>query len=169
VGLGSVGVALVPLVPTPYPVVARPQVPQFISSGDWRSFVRPGHTLVVAPLPWAYRASPMLWAERAGMGFALAGGYFRGPDSTGNYALFTSIPRPTSQLFEAVQSSGRPVAPDPTNQAAIQADLAYWQADALMIDPSAAQEPLRQTIQDLLGRPAATIDGVSVWRMVDVR
>jgi dolichyl-phosphate beta-glucosyltransferase len=166
-GFAALAVALIPILPTPYPVITRPQPPALITSGHWRSWVRPGHTLVIAPLPSGLRTDPQDWAVEADLGFALAGGYFRGPDATGEHALYTSIPRPTSQLFDQVQSTDQPVAADPTNQAAIATDLDYWHADALMIDPTAAQEPLRQTIEGLLGRPPQLIDGVLIWRVAD--
>jgi dolichyl-phosphate beta-glucosyltransferase len=166
-GFGSLAAALVPILPTPYPVTTRPQPPALITTGDWHSYVRPGHTLVIAPLPSGFRTDPQDWAVRADLGFALAGGYFRGPDPTGKQALYTSIPRPTAELFDQVQKTGQPIQPDPTNQAAIRTDLDYWRADALMIDPTAAQEPLRRTIEGLLGRPPELVDGVLIWRLAD--
>ena len=47
----AVAAALLPVMPTPLPVRERPPVPEFITAGQWTDYVRPGHTLVVAPRP----------------------------------------------------------------------------------------------------------------------
>ncbi len=154
VGVGLVAASLVPLVPTPFPVSARPPVPSFITDGIWRSYIRPGHSLVVAPLPSIARAEAMHWSARAELGFDLVGGYFCGPHTSDWHTWWGAAIRPTAALLDRVQSSGRAVEVSAADRAAAQVDLNFWHADAMVIDPSSAQDALRKTIQDLLGTAA---------------
>lgn len=166
-GIAAIALALGPLLPTPYPVHTRPEVPAFVEAGAWRDFVRPGRTLVVAPLPGqpGWRTEPMHWAARADRGFALAGGYFAGPDSSGRYGIYGAVPRPSTLLLHEVERSGQPAVADGATRAQFLADLAFWRADAVVIDPSAAEDALRLTIDNLLGRPGQRVGGVLVWRI----
>jgi hypothetical protein len=183
--------AVVPMLPTPVPAVSRPPVPPFISSGQWRSYVPPGRTLVAVPLS-AYKApESMFWQAVAGLDFATPRGYFLGPSGPhDSQALFGAPPRPTSTKLFAV--SVLPGEPSPyvggdsplgtvtygapshvtaqvteADRRAALADLRYWRAAVLVLASGAANEELLwRTTSDLVGFPPKFVGGVWLW---DVR
>ena len=164
VALGALAATLLPCAPTPFPAGDRAPVPALFADDAWRSYVRPGRTLVTAPLPAAARIGPLHWQVEAGLGFALAGGYFVGPDSSGHWGTYTSLARPTSDLFNAVDA-GTEVVVDDAARAAAAADLAFWKADAIVVLPGAREAAMTKLVEDLLGRPGDQAGGLRVWRV----
>ena len=79
VGLAAVAVALLPVLPTPYPVRERSEVPAFITQGMYRSYLSKGESVVTVPLPHPGSAEALHWQSATGLGFRVAGGYFNGP------------------------------------------------------------------------------------------
>ena len=73
--------ALLPVLPTPYPVRERAEVPAFITDGHCTARTsREGESLVhgaAAAIPAARR--PCTGRSATGLGFRVAGGYFNGP------------------------------------------------------------------------------------------
>jgi hypothetical protein len=183
--------AVVPMLPTPVPAVNRPPVPPFISSGQWRSYVPPGRTLVPVPLAAWKSPEPIFWQAVEGLDFAMPRGYFLGPSGPHNLqALFGAPPRPTStKLFAVSVLPGEPnpyvggdsplgavlygapnyVAAQVTEadrQAAL-ADLRYWRAAVIVLPSGAADEELLwRTVSDLVGFQPKFVGGVWLW---DVR
>lgn len=149
-GYGVIAAALLPIVPTPLETVDRASVPKFFADGTWRHYVRPGQTVVPAPPPDPANARAMSWQSEASFGFALPEGYFIGPDGYG------AAPRPTATLMRQVAIGGECVI-DP---AEVDADLRYWQADAVVLESDRGQ--LRGCLDELLG-PGIFVGGVWVW------
>jgi hypothetical protein len=164
-----VGLALLPAAPKPLPVQAVPRVPEFFTSGEWRPYLANGGTVVSVPLISKDRSDiePLRWSTLTGLAFAMPGGYFLGPTSdTDRTALFTSPPRPTSDLFVRVMTTGTQPAIDDNARAAARDDIRYWNAAILVLDPNQpAFEPLRATVDALVG-PGHQVDDVWLW---DVR
>lgn len=158
--------ALLPLAPTPLPVAERAPAPEFIAAGRWKEFVRPGHTLVVAPRPSAAYTDPMRWQQTAGFGFRLNSGYVVGPNERGD-ASYYPPERASESIVAAVFRSGRPVLVSAADRAAAWADIRAWRADAVVVDPGLrGSEAARETLTDLLGVADRTVGGLWVW---DVR
>ena len=58
-----------------------PPTPVFFTSGEWRSYVPAGRSVVTVPLTGLEKAiDGMQWADDVHIDFAQAGGYFLGPD-----------------------------------------------------------------------------------------
>jgi hypothetical protein len=169
VAVALVGLALLPAAPKPLPVQPIPRVPDFFTSGQWRPYLTTGGTVVSVPLISKDRSDiePLRWSTVTGPAFAMPGGYFLGPTSgTDRTALFTSPPRPTSDLFLRVMATGTQPAIDDAARAAARDDVRYWNAAILVLDPSQpAFEPLRATVDALVG-PGHQVDDVWLW---DVR
>ncbi|MET8231388.1 hypothetical protein ABZS77_12050 [Micromonospora sp. NPDC005298] len=164
---GAVAAALLPLAPTPIRVVPVPPVPGFVADGGWRALVPPGRTVVaVPPVTGAARSPVMLWSARTGLAFAAPGGYFIGPAAPDDPTARWGAPdRPTSVLLRAVAESGVvPVLTDTDRRRAVE-DLRHWRAALVVLGPSTHGDPLRRTVDDLLG-PGRPVDGGWVW---DVR
>jgi len=161
----AIGLALLPLIPTPLPTGDRPPVPAFIADGHWRYCAEPGGVLVPVPLPTARDPEPMRWAAAANAGFGLPEGFFIGPYARGGNASVGTFKQPTSRLLAEVADTGEipPIRPADRSQAA--EDLAFWGADCVVLRPDQRYgEALHSALEELLG-PADRVAGVWVWRV----
>jgi hypothetical protein len=161
-------VALVPVAPLPLREAKRPDVPDFITSGDWRPYVSEGQTLVPVPLPELDHPDGLRWAAAQHLDFRLPRGYFLGPRNgkAGDAGQFGAPASLTVNLLRDVATTG--VAPPlgNTDRRRVQDDLRFWRAAIVVLlveHPQAAG--LRRTLEDVLG-PARRVDDVWLW---DVR
>ncbi|WP_433130843.1 hypothetical protein ACQPWW_08640 [Micromonospora sp. CA-240977] len=164
---GAVAAALLPLVPTPIRVVPVAPVPAFVADGGWRALVPPGRSVVaVPPVTGAGRSAAMLWSARTGLAFPAPGGYFIGPSGPDDPAARWGAPdRPTSVLLRRVAETGVvPVLTDDDRRRAVD-DLRHWRAAVVVLGPLEHGDPVRRTVDDLLG-PGRAVDGGWLW---DVR
>jgi hypothetical protein len=169
VALGLVVAALLPVAPTPLPIVFRPPTPVFFTSGEWRSYVPAGRSVVTVPLTSLDKAiEGMQWADDAHIDFALAGGYFLGPDprTPNRRAQFGPPLRPTAALWRKVALDGETVRVGATDRVNARADLRYWKAAIVVLGDRTRKDQLALVTTDLLGFPPERIGGLLVW---DVR
>ncbi|MFC6017119.1 hypothetical protein ACFP2T_13005 [Plantactinospora solaniradicis] len=164
---GAVVAVLLPVAPAP--LVTKPvwPVPEFIASGQWRSYVPPGRTLVpVPPTTGSEATAGMYWSARTGLAFTVPGGYFIGPTGPDNrQARWGSPDRPTAVLLGRVARSGEvPVIGDTERRQAIE-DLRHWRAAIVVQGGLHRGAPVKETLDRLLG-PGRDISGAWVW---DVR
>jgi hypothetical protein len=159
---GGLLAALLPLIPIQVPAVGRPATPAFISSGEWRSYVAPGRSLV--SIPFTTQALTMSWAAQQRLGFTMPGGYFLGPDpaSRDGSARFGSPPRPT-QLLWAAAAENHPPTIQPSDQDTAWQDLRYWHAGVVILAPQPNADTLRVVTTQLLGFPPKQVGGVWLW------
>lgn len=161
-----IGLALLPLVPTPLPTATRTPVPRFFTDGGWRTCVRPGGTLV--PVPLANPADPdkMRWPAAANAEFAIPEGFFIGPYAAGGRASVGIYSRPTSQVLTKVESTGAIPSITAAEQVAAWQDARYWHASCFVLANrgQANAGPLRQTMDALFG-PGQEVADVTVWRV----
>ncbi|MFE9170688.1 dolichyl-phosphate beta-glucosyltransferase [Streptomyces kebangsaanensis] len=162
-GLLAVGLALLPLVPAPLKAEDRDPVPEFITAGLWKPYVRDGESLVPVPLPDPGNAEALHWQTEARLGFSLPGGYFNGPYGPDRVGIYGASPRPTSNLLRNVSHSGAvpPIGED--WRARARRDFAHWHAGALVLAPQQHDGPLRTAVTELVGRPGTWTGGVWVW------
>jgi hypothetical protein len=159
--------ALLPLVPRPLPAIpVGYPVPAFITTGQWRGYVRDHHTLVPVPIPDVHDASGLRWAAMTGVPFAVPGGYFLGPDAHGR-GQYGPPPRPTFRLLSQVASTGTVPAITAADRANARADLAYWRADLVVLGQHRHANALRATLNALLGTGRPDSD-VWTWNVQDV-
>lgn len=163
----ALAVALLPIAPTPLAVHERAPVPAFFADGTWRSYVDPGGSVVVAPLPDPGNANALHWQVRAGLNFPLAGGYFVGPHGADDSGGYGADRRETSSLLDDVAGDGEVPEIDPADRAQARRDLRYWRADVVVLAPHARHgEAVRATVTHLLGSEPRQAAGVWLW---DVR
>ncbi|RZT77040.1 hypothetical protein EV382_0173 [Micromonospora violae] len=165
---GAVAAALLPLTPTPIRVVPVAPVPAFIADGGWRPLVPPGRTVVaVPPVTGAARSPVMLWSARTGLEFSAPGGYFIGPSGPDDPAARWGAPdRPTSVLLRQVADTGAvPVLTDVDRRQAVE-DLRHWRAAVVVLGRLEHGDPVRRTVDDLLG-PGRPVDGGWLWDVRD--
>jgi hypothetical protein len=164
--LGAVAAVLLPLAPLPLQTSPAPDVPAFIASGEWRSYVPPGRTIVPA-VPSGYMAvAGTLWSARTGLSFPVPGGQFNGPSSPDDPAArLGGQDRPTAILLHDVAVTGSvPIVTDIERRQMVE-DLRYWRAAIVVLGNETHAEALRQTLDTLLG-PGELHSGAWVW---DVR
>ncbi len=174
--LGLLAVALVPILPTPLPASNRPAVPAFFTNGAWHSYVSDGGTVVPVPITRSpYDTNAFDWQVAADLKFTIAGGYFVGPWTADRYGpdghgWFDAQPRPTDLLLQKVVKTGVVPFLTAVDRANAQADLRYWQAQAIVLDPKTTGHPteLRSALDQLTGVTGVFVAGVWVWEVRDL-
>ncbi len=168
-GLTAVGLALLPIVPTPMPVRERPDVPAFITEGTWRRYVAEGESVVPVPLPDAGNAEALHWQSATKPDFAVPGGYFNGPWGPDRIGIYGASPRHTSNLLRDIRYGAAIPAIGPEWRAQARADLAFWRAGVVVLAPQDNAEALRDAVSRLLGQPGERAGGAWVWDVGDAR
>jgi hypothetical protein len=174
--VAAVAIALLPILPAPLLTMDRSQVPHFISSGRWREYVRPGQTLIPAPLPSDWLPDGQRWQTAAlasgdGATFRIPAGFFLGPDPSGRGRI-GPLPRWTmTTLSRAALAGERPLAITPVMQAEARADLKYWGGDVVVLPDggygnrwSQRHDLLLQILTELFGSPTR-VDDVWLWHV----
>jgi hypothetical protein len=163
---GGLAAALLPLVPTPLPATGRPPTPAFIGSGQWRSYVAPGRTLVSIPLNTEGGVLAMQWSAAQRLAFTMPGGYFLGPDpaSPDGSATFGAAPGPTASIWNAAAQGDKPTV-RPADRVRAQQDLRYWRAGVVILAPQPNAAILREVTTQLLGFAPSWVGGVWLWEL----
>jgi hypothetical protein len=161
-----IGLALLPLVPTPLPTTNRTPVPRFFTDGGWRTCVRPGGTLVPVPLVNPADPDKMRWPAAANAEFAIPEGFFIGPYAAGGRASVGIYSRPTSQVLSRVELTGAVPPVSAAEQLVAWQDARYWHASCFVLASrgQANAGQLRQTMDALFG-PGQEVADVTVWRV----
>jgi hypothetical protein len=164
---GAVVAVLLPVAPLPIRIQPAWPVPEFVATGEWRSYVPPGRTIVpVPPTRGGEATAGMYWLARTGLAFTAPGGYFIGPSGQQDrQARWGSPDRPTAVLLDRVAFTGQvPEVGDEQRRQAIE-DLRYWRAAVVVQGGLHNGNAVKQTVDLLLG-PGQMISGAWVW---DVR
>ncbi|GAA1357881.1 dolichyl-phosphate beta-glucosyltransferase [Streptomyces beijiangensis] len=168
VGLLAVAAALVPVLPTSYPVRDREPVPYFYAHSLWKKYVTHGESVVAVPLPDPGSAEALHWQADTGFGFSQPGGYFNGPWGKDRMGIYGAAPRFTSNLLRDVRYGGEAKIPTigANWQAQARFDLAFWKAGVVVLTPQPNEAALHTTLSKLLGNAGERVGGAWVW---DVR
>jgi hypothetical protein len=165
--VGALAVALLlPNAPVPAPATRFPATPAFIADGTWRKYVGPGESMLVVPTPSFFEPSAIYWSARQSNDLPISHGYFLGPDANGR-GRFGPDPRPSDVILnEASKSGHRPTITD-ADRSQFRADLQYWRTAVIVFLPGKNAPPeLRETVEQLVGRPGQPTGTVYIW---DVR
>ncbi|MET9646819.1 glycosyltransferase [Streptomyces syringium] len=168
-GWAALAVALLPLLPTPYRTVERDPTPAFLADGTWRTYVRPGHSLVPVPVPSPSDTAALHWQVDADLGFAFPGGYFNGPWGPDRVGIYGPEPRATGELLRKIRETGKVPALGARERRDFRTDLGFWRADALVLAPQDNVLPLRTAVTRLTGEEPKRIGGTWVWDVRDDR
>jgi hypothetical protein len=155
-----VGVALVPLFPTPLPTADRAPVPAFFADGLWRRCAGDGDVIMTVPLPTPERPLPMRYATAAQTAFGLPEGFFIGPHGTDGAATMGIEKRPTSWVLSEVARTGTVPAINDDHRLDARKDLTKWNASCVVLTPEHPRHAeLLRTLEALLGpgTPAADV------------
>jgi hypothetical protein len=162
--------ALLPLAPRPLPAAGTLSTPAFVTSDIWREYVPAGHSLVTVPAASSKDVQGMLWSASTGLDLPLQAGYFLGPTGSGHSprrATYGPTKRPTPMLWDGVAATGKVPAITARQRADAAADLRYWRAAAVVLQPGTRHtKALRTTTTQLIGAQPKMVGGVWLW---DVR
>lgn len=162
--------ALLPSAPRPLPAFNTLPTPAFVSSGEWRQYVPPGHSLVTVPLASSKNVQSLFWSAQTGLDLPLARGYFLGPGPdypADPKAIFGAPKRATSTLLDKVLATGQLPEITEADRVNALADLRYWRASAVVLQPGTRNDgDLWEATTDLIGFAPVLRGGVWLW---DVR
>ena len=166
----SVAMALVPLVPTPLRSAPMTPVPEFVTSGAWKQYADDNHTVVTLPLPDSGYPEPLRWTAYTGLDMRISGTYALLPnqnplDPTDRTALFSPPWRPTSGLMASIQQGNPTPEITDTRREMTLADLRYWKAGVIVLQPQTRDVEMLRAMTDLLGFEPTWQGGVWTWNV----
>jgi hypothetical protein len=162
----AIAAALLPIFPTPVDVSANQKTPDFFTSGQWRSYIPVGATVLPIPLGWNDNVSIMQWQLATDLSFRTVGGYYLAPPPSGSdrRAKFGPQEGAAIQVFNSVSDRGL-VAGWDSNSEQVMSDLHSKHVDVVILPDSAGNaEQLRTAANQLLGAGEHVLD-VWVWRV----
>ncbi|GIF71026.1 hypothetical protein [Asanoa siamensis] len=169
VGAAALVVALVPIAPTALPATKLSNTPTFVSSGEWQRYAAGGRSLVFVPMPTSGVNDPIRWSAKTLTRMPLAGGYFLAPVGPERIASFTSEFRPTNYYLRYVSRTGKIPPASPATRANARADLAYWNAGAVVVPKRRDSELWIKTMTELYGVPPEKVGDVWLWDATKLR
>lgn len=164
--LTALGVALLLIVPTPIPSRTAP-VPEFFARWDQEG-MRPDAVVLIAPF---FRdgagADPMLWAAVAGDEPRMPEAYAFVARPTGR-AGYGPVPNQLSAIMETIQDETVDLVARGAVRSLVADDLRAKGITDVIVGPMARGRAMIAFFSDLFGRDPEAVDGVWIWRAVDV-
>jgi hypothetical protein len=156
--------AVLPLIPLPVQTAALPPVPAGWQATFTRLRLPADARVLVVPVPYSQRAQTLRWQADTGQPRSVIGGWFIGPDRSGQAAVeYFGPPRITTfALYLDALWSGSPPASGPP-QRQIQADLAYLRP-AAVVAVTGRGSALGRFLTGLFGRPSFQAGQMLAWR-----
>jgi len=161
-----VAIALVVILPVPLSR-SSVSVPRFFERWTERG-IPATDTVLIAPLPGnGIEAAPMLWAAVAGYDIRMAEAYAFVPLPDGR----TSALGPSTTLTDAmraIQRNRSSILAAGNLRTQIAADLHAAGIRHVIVGPMAARDAMVAFFSNLFGRPPDEVEGVAIWRDVDI-
>ena len=165
--LVAIGLALLFVLPAPIPSRTATVPDFFVRWSD--EGLRPDATVLVAPF---FRdgagADPMLWAAVAGDEPRMPEAYAYVP-RPGGQAGYGPAPTQLSQLMEAIQDGTVTIVARGAVRDQVATDLRAKGITDVIVGPMTRDGAMLAFFRDLFGRDPEAVDGVWIWRAVDVR
>ena len=153
--------AVLPLTPLPFRAAAISPVPAGWQAAFARLRLAPGARVLVIPIPDTHFSQPMRWQADTGEPGSLIGGFFLGPDRSGDATVSPGPAAADAQYLDPLWAGQAP-ATDRT-RAQVRADLGHWRP-AAVVEVIRRGSRLGPLLAGLLGRPAFRIGSLLVWR-----
>jgi hypothetical protein len=155
--------AVLPLIPLPYQSAPVTPVPAGWQASFTRLHLAPDARVLVVPMPLQRYTQALRWAADTGEPGSLIGGYFIGPNSSGQQVIFIRGPETAAaQHLDSLWNGSPP--PTPLPRGLIRADLAYWRPAAVVAVTRWAS-PVGHFLARLFGRPTMQVGSVLAWRL----
>jgi hypothetical protein len=166
--------AIAPIVPRPLPAASTSGVPAGWSTVFARLRLPAGATVLVLPIPLSTFTEPLRWTADTGVPSAMVGGYYMGPDRSGQATTDGAGLSPQAQYLNQLWAQSSPRAADaaaarraarmPPTAAAMRAQLAAWHP-AAVVAVAGEHSPLGRYLTGLLGPPLIRAGSVLGWRL----
>jgi hypothetical protein len=150
------------------PIHAAATVP--VPAGWQAAFSRlrlaPEARVLVVPVPYAHQPEAMRWQANTGEPHSLIGGWFVGPNRSGQASVeFFGRSRITGlvRYLDEVWAGSHPTAP---SQEQIRRDLAYVRP-AAVVAVASLDSPIGRVLAGLFGRPTYQVGQVLAWRLAE--
>ena len=146
-------VALVPLIPAP--VAAQPvSVPAYFTSSAVNE-IPAGTGVLTIPCPCPYAPQGVAWQTAADMRFEIIGGYFLGPEASGQQEM--------ERVADALSGSETPPPPSAADRAAFLDELRDDHIGAIVLAQVPHPAAADAVLSGILGVAPQVTDGVAVW------
>jgi hypothetical protein len=158
-------VAVAPLIPLPFNVAAVPAVPPGWQAAFARLRLAPDARVLTVPVPTARipQVEVMRWQAETGEPATMIGGFFVGPDKTGQERI--NIPGPATTAADYLDSLWDPRAhASPLPPGLMRSVLAYWRP-AAVIAVTSRDSQLGHYLTGLFGRPSFAVGQVLAWQL----
>jgi hypothetical protein len=153
--------AVLPLTPLPYAVAAPTPVPAGWQAAFARLRLAPGARVLVVPIPEEHFTQPMRWQADTAEPASMIGGYFLGPNQSGQTKVSPGLAGTDAQYLDPLWTGKAPSVH--WSPAQLRADVAYWHP-AAVIDVLHRRSRLGSVLTALFGRPAFKVGRLLVWR-----
>jgi hypothetical protein len=154
--------AVLPLVPLPFAVAPLTSVPAGWHTAFARLRLAPDARVLVVPIPDNHVSQPMRWQADTGEPASMIGGFFLGPDASGQTKVSPGAAGTDAAYLDPLWDGKAPSAH--RSLAQLRADLAYWRP-AAVIDVLRSRSRLGPVLAALLGRPSFKVGRLLVWRL----
>jgi hypothetical protein len=154
--------AVLPLVPVPYPVAPLTPVPAGWQAAFARLRLAPGARVLVLPIPESHFTQAMRWQADTGEPGSLIGGFFLGPGRSGDTKVSPGPANADALYLDPLWAGRTP--PAGWSLAQIRADLAYLRP-AAVVEVIRKRSRLGPILAELFGRPAFRTGRLDVWRL----
>ena len=153
--------AVLPLIPLPYHTTPVAPVPAGWQQAFTRLRLAEDARVLVVPVTLIGHTEVMLWQADTGEPRTMIGGYFLGPDATGQFTLGMSGPaRHAAEYLNRLWSGRAPY----RRSALVRSALAYWRP-AAVVAVTRKTSALGQFLISLLGPPTFGVGRLLVWRL----
>ena len=156
--------ALLPLVPLPMQTGTVTPVPVGWQAAFARLRLPANAPVLVVPVPYSHRPEPLRWQADTGQPGSLNGGWFVGPNRSGQAMVEWFGPHRIATFIGYLDAlwAGSPPAVIPSARQ-INADLAYLRPAAVVAVTSLGS-PVAHRLTELFGRPTFEVGQVLAWR-----
>ena len=156
--------AVLPLAPRPYHTAPVPQAPVGWDATFTRLQLPANAPVLIVPYPSLRQAQVLRWQAETGQPRAMIGGYFVGPDATGQAAFPWAIEGPQTAFTHYLSALSQGLHPPSPPGAEVRAAMAFWRPSAVVAVTS-PQSPVARALTRLFGRPAFHIGEVLSWQL----
>jgi hypothetical protein len=153
--------AVLPLTPLPFRVAPLSPVPAGWRAAFARLRLAPGAPVLVVPIPDTHFTQAMRWQADTGQPGSLIGGFFLGPNRSGDVTVSPGLARGDARYLDPLWAGRTPTMD--RSRAQVRADLGYWRP-AAVVEVIRRRSRLGPILTGLLGRPTFRIGRLLVWR-----
>ena len=154
--------AVLPLIPLPYQTAPVTATPVGWPAAFARLRLAPDARVLVVPVPLQRCTEALRWQADTGDPASVIGGYFIGPNRSGQQAIY--IPGPTTSGAQYLDSLWSGPSGPALPRGMIQADLGYWRPAAVVAVTSRTSR-LGRYLTGLFGPPTFGVGDVLAWRL----